>query len=184
MQCSAQKPQSALDAIMARRSVREFTQEPVDASRRRVILEAAMAAPSAHGKKPWRFAIIDQKEMLERVVAVFPWFRPALCADFTVLVAGFPDACEQREYWTVDCAAATENILIAARALDLGSVWMGIAPVEDNIRKFLTIIDLPQGIVPFSLVAMGRPADPAAQTSRREAWSEQLLVDIKLKVSP
>lgn len=172
---------TGLDAIMSRRSIRDFTNERIGEETRRTLLMAGMAAPSAHGKKPWRFAIIDNKETLERIVALLPWFKSALSADFTILVCGNPSVCVQKEYWTVDCAAATENILVAARSINLGSVWMGIAPIEDNIRKVTEIIELPQGIIPFSMIALGRPANPEAQAVIRDSWRDDLLVTVKAK---
>jgi nitroreductase len=173
--------EATLEAIMSRKSVREFSGEKASSLTRRAVLEAGMAAPSAHGRKPWRFSFIDDERIRECIVASFPWFKPALGSDFNILVSGNPSLCAQSEYWTVDCAAATENILLAARALGLGSVWMGIAPVEENIRRFKELIELPEGLVPFSLVALGRPKDTAAFGTRREAWSDGLLVEAKLR---
>ena len=156
--------EKTLDSIFNRRSHRSFTGEPVDEQSLITIIQAGAAAPSAHGKKPYRFARIEDSDMIAAIVAQFPWFAPAARAASNILVLGDPALCPNREYWTVDCAAATENILLASQALGLGAVWMGIAPVEENIVNFRSIITIPANLVPFSLIAIGHPETPTTNT--------------------
>jgi nitroreductase len=174
----ASEAEIVMEAILTRRSVREFTGSPIQPEVRRALLEAANAAPSAHGRRPWRFAAIDSPELKAALVEAFPWFSPASSAGFLVLVLGKPDCCMQEEYWTVDCAAATENLLIAARALGLGSVWMGISPVKANVAKFLDLVQVPPGLVPFSLVAVGKPESGVVWKRREPVFEEGLIVEV------
>lgn len=167
---------SAIGAMLARRSVREYAAGGVDEGTRKLLLLAGMAAPAAHGKKSVRFSPLDDKALRAAIVRDFPWYGAILSADFVVLVSGRPEACAQREYWTVDCSAATENILVAASSLGLGSLWMGIAPVEENMRRFGALVALPEGLLPFSLVAVGVPAKAPAP---RDPWDPALIVEAK-----
>ena len=152
-----------LYGLLTRRSVRSFSGEPVSPEIRRKLLEAGMAAPSAHGQKPWYFAFIESEEIKKKIIGACPWFaQPLKTADFSLLVMGSPGICRQSEYWIADCAAAAENILIAARILGLGSVWQGIAPVKENIEKIRSVLKIPEELIPFALIAIGYPADTSA----------------------
>jgi len=68
--------------------------------------------------------------------------------------------------WVQDCAAATENILIAARAKGLGAVWLGVFPREDRYITIREMLGMPEHIVPFSLVSLGFPAEQKAPSTR------------------
>lgn len=169
--------ESTLDSIFTRRSVRDFDRRPLTDDIKKILLEAAAAAPSAHGKSPWKFAELSDPERIGRIVRKIPWFAPAAKSAVNILVMGEPSKCVNREYWVVDCAAATQNILLAARSLGLGSVWMGIAPVEENIRNFTSIVPLPEGIIPFSLIAIGYP-EAGKEPVRREVSAEKFIITI------
>ena len=158
--------ETTLESLFRRRSHRAFAQAPIDEQSITTIIQAGAAAPSAHGKKPFRFARIENKATIEAIVEKFPWFAPAGKAASNILVLGDPEQCARTEYWTVDCAAATENILLAVQALGLGAVWMGIAPVEENIVNFRSLMEIPANLVPFSLIAIGYPETPT--TNERE----------------
>ncbi|MBM3188713.1 MAG: nitroreductase family protein, partial [Chloroflexi bacterium] len=80
-------------------------------------------------------------------------------------------------YWVQDLSAATENILLAATGLGLGSVWCGVYPREARVKAVRDILGIPEDIVPFAYVAVGHPAEhkePRTQydASRvhRERW--------------
>lgn len=158
--------ETTFDSLFNRRSHRSFAAKPIVKETIMTIIQAGAAAPSAHGKKPFRFTLIENPVTIAAIVAKFPWFAPAGKSGTNILVLGDPVQCAKREYWVVDCAAATENILLAAQALGLGAVWMGIAPVEENIINFQSIITIPDNLVPFSLIAIGHPESPT--TNERE----------------
>lgn len=156
-----------LEAIFSRRSIREFAKREISENFKHLLLKSGASAPSAHGTQSFKFSEISDKVLIERIVEKFPWFAPAEKSSFNILVLGEPSKCVNREYWVADCAAATENILVAAQALGLGGVWMGIAPVEENIANFGSLIDLPEGLVPFSLIAMGYPLSRESPEHRK-----------------
>lgn len=158
--------ETTLESIFNRRSHRSFADKPLDEKTVRMIIQAGAAAPSAHGKKPYRFARIDRPDVIRAIVEKFPWFAAASRSAANILVLGNPDLCVNKEYWVVDCAAAAENILLASQSLGLGAVWLGIAPVEENIRNFTPLVQIPDGFIPFSLIAIGHPDKPTDNRAR------------------
>ena len=121
------------DAILRRRSIRAYTQEPVTDAQVEALLRAAMAAPSAGNQQPWRFVVIRDKRTLGAITEVHPYAKMLPGASVAILVCGDPGAGKWPQYWEQDCAAATENVLIAAEQLGLGSVWLGVHPLAERV---------------------------------------------------
>lgn len=69
--------------------------------------------------------------------------------------------------WMVDCAAATENLLLACHAKKLGSCWCGIYPDKERMENFIRLFNLPPHIKPLSLVVIGYPAAEPRQPEDR-----------------
>ena len=80
--------ETTLESLFRRRSHRAFAQAPIDEQSITTIIQAGAAAPSAHGKKPFRFARIENKATIEAIVEKFPWFAPAGKAASTFLFSG------------------------------------------------------------------------------------------------
>lgn len=81
-------------------------------------------------------------------------------APLAILVCAEPSRAQLDFFWQHDCAAATENILIAAAASGLGAVWLGVNPNgDDAARQMGQIAELPEAILPFALVSLGYPAE-------------------------
>jgi nitroreductase len=83
-----------------------------------------------------------------------------------VLVCGDTRELRHPEMWVQDCAAATQNLLLAAHAKELGAVWVGVYPKEDRMVPMKHLLALPGGIEPFALVPLGCPAQEPAQPER------------------
>jgi len=148
-----------LDIIIKRRSIRSFTSQKVDEEKIKALLQAAMYAPSAVNKQPWHFVVIDEREIMNEIMQVHPNSKMFKTATLGILVCG--NLLEQHDtgYWIADCAAATENILLAATSLGLGSCWVGIYPREERNKAIKKIFSLPQHVEGFALVALGYPAE-------------------------
>ena len=149
-----------IDMINTRRSVRKFTQEslPEDAIDR--VLEAAMNAPSAMNEQAWQFVILSG-DRLEDFLAInknSPKGAPA-----GILVCGDLEAANG-DYWIQDCSAATENILLAAHSLGLGSVWTTVFP--DAVGPIRSLLGLPDSIIPFSYTPVGHAQKKPLYKSR------------------
>ena len=123
----------ALQAILTRRSIRRYTSEPVSDETVTELLKAAMSAPTAAGEI-WDFVVVRDRNVLAGVSKYHPHAEMLKSANVAILVCGNPNIEKLPGRWVLDCAAATENILIAANALGLGAVWVGIYPVEERIK--------------------------------------------------
>ena len=165
----------SLDMIFSRRSIRKYTDEPVDEADIRTLLEAAMAAPSASNRKPWYFVVVTEREMLDRLAEVHPHGKMLFQASLCIAVCGGPTASER--FWIQDCCAATENLLLGVTGLGLGAVWLGVYPREDRIAGVRQVLGIPEHLAPLCLVSIGHPAEEKAPRTQydearvhRERW--------------
>jgi nitroreductase len=145
-----------LTIIFARRSIRSYTDEPLDASEIRSLLEAAMAAPSASNRKPWHFVVVTDRQRLQALADAHPFGKMVAGAAVAIAVCGDPAI---SGWWVVDCAAATENILIAATGLGLGAVWLGSHGAPDREQAIRDVLGIPSHIGVLSLLSIGHPAE-------------------------
>ena len=146
-----------LEPVFARRSIRQYTDEPVTPEEIQTLLEAGMAAPSASNRQPWHMVAVTDRQTLLALAAAHPHGKMTAQAALAIAVCGDPAVSPQ--YWVQDCAAATENILIAATALGLGSVWLGCHPNQDLEAAVRGVLGIPAAIGILSLIAIGRPAE-------------------------
>jgi nitroreductase len=87
-------------------------------------------------------------------------------AEKAILVCGDLNLEKFKGYWMIDCAAATENLLLAAHSLGLGACWLGIYPREGRVTGMRKLLHLPTHIIPFALVSLGYPAEEKPQEDR------------------
>jgi nitroreductase len=146
-------------AITTRRSIRKFTSQEVPEELVDKILRAAMQAPSARNYQPWQFVVVDDRKTLDKIPLVHPYAEMVYQATLAILVCGDLNLEQSVEYCAINCSAATQNILLAAHDLGLGAVWLGVFPREKRIRGLKKILNIPEDIVPISLVACGYPAE-------------------------
>jgi nitroreductase len=147
----------AIQAIMTRRSVRSFTEEPVTDEQLETLLRAAMAAPSAGNEQPWRIVVTRDRETLVRWSRATPFSRPLAGATVGLAICGETVAQKHSGFWVDDCGAATQNLLLAAHALGLGAVWIGVHPSKLMVANVRRILKPPRSVTPFALVALGHP---------------------------
>jgi nitroreductase len=164
-----------IQTIFSRRSIRKYTTEPVSEADIKTLLEAAMAAPSASNRKPWQFVVVTERQTLDALAEAHPHGKMLFQATLCIAVCG--DLTEMERYWVQDCSAATENLLLAATALGLGAVWLGVYPKDDRVAFVRPILDLPETITPLNLISIGHSAEekePRTQYDEsrvhRERW--------------
>jgi len=164
-----------IDAIFARRSIREYTAEIVSEKDIKMMLEAAMAAPSASNLKPWHFIVVTKREILDDLARVHPYGKMLFKAPLCIAVCGGTSI--SPSWWVQDCSAATENLLLAATALGLGAVWLGVHPREERVGDVRKVLNVPETIVSLNLISIGHPAEkkePRTQYDdmrvHREKW--------------
>ncbi len=147
--------EAILENIASRTSIRQFTSEPVSEQQIETLLKAAMAAPSALNRQPWRFVVVTDREQLSAMAEKMPYARLET-APVAVVVCG--DVTVSEKFWVHDCAAAAENILLAATALGLGTVWTAASDGErtEIVREAL---GLPSYVHPLCVIPVGHPAE-------------------------
>ncbi len=146
-----------IDFIKKRRSIRKFKDITVSEQQITSILEAAMSAPSAMAKDPWRFIIVRDTDNLKSIADFLPNGAFLPDAGLGIIVCGDIGVAHSNSisYMLQDCSAAIENMLLAASALDLGACWLGVHPREDRIKNIKQFCNLPENITPVAVLAIG-----------------------------
>lgn len=167
----------AISAIMTRRSIRTYEAGPVGPEQVETLLRAAMAAPSAGNQQPWRFVVVTERTVLDRLAETSPYAGPLHRAPLAVVVCGETIGERHPGYWVEDCSAAMENLLLAAHALGLGAVWLGYHPDAGRVELVRDVLGLPDSVVPLGIASVGHPAEERPLVDRyreelvhRESW--------------
>ena len=156
-------PKAILDFICCRRSVRRYQKKEIATEILELLMKAAMAAPSGNNVQPWEFVIVRDPKIKEALSRVHPWVYMAAEAPAVIVVLGDKSS----EWWKEDCAAATENLLLAAANLGLGTVWCGIK--EGHAPAVRKILGIPERLAVLCIVPLGYPAEsPSPHTKYRQ----------------
>jgi len=172
---------NVITAITTRRSVRRFNSTGVHRELLQEVLDVASAAPSSGDARPWSFVVIDRPELLAQVSAINPYATAADTAPAGIVVCGVLHREKFPGFWVQDCSACTYAILLAAHAKGLGANWTGIYPMRERVDEFRRLLQLPEGVIPFSLVLLGysdrRPGEPidreAHDNTHYNMWENQ-----------
>ena len=143
------------EGIQQRRSVRRYEPRPVEKETIERLLRAAMQAPSAANQRPWEFIVVENKDTLAKLAKAHPYASPMQEAPLGIIVLSNEAGLKFPQYWQQDLAAATQNLLLAAVENGLGAVWMGVAPEEDRMKYITELFQLPSGVTPFAMLALG-----------------------------
>jgi nitroreductase len=157
-----------LGFIFGRRSIRIYSTAPVGEAMVQKLLEAAMAAPSAAAKDPWRFVVIRNQRTLSEISAALPNGKMIASAALGIAVCGeLPAAHDQQlSYLLQDCSAAIENLLLGAHILGLGACWLGVHPREQRMNALRQILALPPSVIPVACIAIGCPGETKEARTR------------------
>lgn len=163
-----------MEGLMTRRSVRKYTDQKISKDTITEILTAAQYAPTAHNKQPWEFLVVEDKEVLSHLRSIQRWTSFAKDAACVIFVCGDENQSFSRhkdnETWSfvdIDCALATENLLLAAHAKGLGCCYCGAAPMQKVVDDLKEYLHLPENIRPFAIITMGYPAEEPKQPEGR-----------------
>ena len=157
----------ALDAIFTRRSIRKYTLEPIPKDAIEILLKAAMSAPSAGNEQPWHFVVIDDHKILDEVPKFHEFSSMLREVPLAVVICG--DLLLQKfkdQMWVQSCSLAGENLLIAAHAMGLGAVWLGVYPVSKRVDGLRKLLGLPENIIPLCIIPIGHPAESKPPENR------------------
>lgn len=164
-----------LEAIYKRRSIREYTDQEIALEKLHEIIRAGMWAPSGLNNQPWRFVIIRDPQVKEKLAQQTHYSH--IVTKATALIAVFLS--KEEMYDEVkdhqSAGACIQNMLLAAEALDLGGVWLG--QILKNKREVNTILELSENFDLMAVIALGYPLHHN-QKSQRKEMSELLLKQI------
>jgi len=158
-----------MSIIFKRRSIRKYKNEIVPDEMIEKLLRAGFAAPSARNAQPWHFIVINDRNILDEIPKFHPYSKMLTEASHAIVVCGDLSSEKVRDYWVQDCAAATQNILLMATELGLGSVWLGLYPNEERVNALKKLLQMPDEIVPLSIIAIGYPDETKEPIDRFEA---------------
>lgn len=145
------------DVISTRRSVRSYDGKEVSDEIIEGIIRAAMMAPSAGNQQPWHFIVVQNKEKMGAVKSFHPYAGMLSRAPVSIVVCGDPEGKKWPDFWPQDCSAAVQNMLLASRDRGVGTVWVGIYPLEERMQGMRKLFQIPAHIEPFAIVALGWP---------------------------
>ncbi len=148
-----------MNEIWKRISVRKYMEKPVEPEKTEMMLRAAMAAPTAMNRQPWQFMVLEKRETLQQIAQKHPYAEMLHKAPMAILVCGDTTKDPHLGYLAIDCAAATENILLEAVSQGLGTCWLGIYPREERMEMLRELLELPEEVVPMMLIAVGYPLE-------------------------
>lgn len=160
-----EQPNAVMENILSRKSVRNYTEQPVEREKVEALLRAGMAAPSARDKRPWEFVVVTDRATLDRMANGLPYAKMLKKAPLAIVVCG--DS-EKSNLWEHDCSAATQNILLAAESMGLGAVWTAAFPYDDRVKVVSESLSLPENIKPLCVIPVGYPK---GDHSPKEKWN-------------
>ena len=168
---------NTLEAIMNRKSIRKYTDRPISQEDIMTILKAGMAGPSCVNARDWYFVVTQDSDKLNQMAdANGRPAEPLRKAKLGILVCGdlnraFPRA---KDYWVIDASIACQNMILAAEELGIGSVWLGTWPQMERVEAQRKLFDLPEHLVPHSIIAFGWPDENPDKSEKPEYEPEQV----------
>lgn len=158
-----------LTAIRERRSIRQYTGEPITQEQLNTILYAGLCAPTARNRRPFHFVVLQDRAGLEKLAQGKPHARMLASAACGIVICGDSTVEDQPEHLYADCFAATQNILLAIHGLGLGGVWLGVTKDSEWYQLIREALELPAHIEPTAVVSLGYPAE---QRPTPQTWEE------------
>jgi nitroreductase len=152
---------TVLKNILTRRSVRQYTGEPVSREDLLALVGAGFAAPSSRDTRHFCFVVVDDLKLVTKLAEGLPYAKMLLTAKHAIIVCSDMSLAHggtSTDYWVQDCSAAVENILLAAHSLGLGSCWTAAHPRSERVVFVREAVGLPDNVMPLCVIAVGRPA--------------------------
>jgi len=145
-------------AILTRRSIRKYLDKEIPDGEIDNLIKSAMYAPSAMNNQAWQFVVINQREKLDEIFKIIPQ-EMLKSAQGVILICGDLNLEKNIDYIQQNCSAATQNLMLWAHGVGLGSCWIGVYPNKETITGLQKIFNLPEYVIPISMVSLGYPAE-------------------------
>lgn len=159
---------SILEVARNRRSIRKYKEKPIPEDVLLRVLEAARLAPSGKNLQPWKFIIVRDKALKEKLARASSGQFFIAKAPVIIVGCGFPDNCYARmgrymKSWPVDVTIALEHLILQAWEEGLGTCWIG--SFEENEVK--SILNIPENVRVLALTPLGYPAKTPSFRGRK-----------------
>lgn len=144
------------DVLLKRRSIRKYLDKEVSDEIIEELLHAAMSGPSACNRRPWIFYVIKDQDKLNELRKASRFSN--MNAPLAIVVVGDLSRSlplQLKDFWIQDCSAATENILLRATDLGLGSLWCGIYPQKRPVERVKKILGITNSDIPLNIIYIG-----------------------------
>ncbi|PKM82249.1 MAG: hypothetical protein CVU89_06290 [Firmicutes bacterium HGW-Firmicutes-14] len=152
------------DVIQQRRSVRNYNEQKVSKQDINKLIEAAQWAPSACNKQAWRFIVLDDKDILKKIIDIgAATFLKKTQQAILVLYENQTDNLEYMDY-IQSASAAIQNMMLKAHSMGIGTCWICHLPPKRYLRKLLKI---PSNYDPIALISIGYPLKGSVPVSRK-----------------
>ena len=151
----------AIKALKERRSIRKYENKEIPRYILEDIIDCGRLAASANNLQPWKFIVITDRQKLQRIAGIATYGKFIADAGACIAVFGKKDA----KYLVEDCSAATQNILVAAKAHGLGSCWVA-GYGKEYAEEISKLLHVPEDYTLVSLISVGYPAENPAKSKR------------------
>lgn len=150
------------EAIIGRRSIRKFTEQPIEFEKLMIMLDAARYAPSSGNLQNWKFILVTEKDKIRKMFDYCMQQDVFNTAQAAIIVCAEADYAEKfyglrgkRIYSIQNCASAIQNMLLTAYDLGLGTVWIGGFDEDAVMQNF----DIPEDVRPQAIILVGYSAE-------------------------
>lgn len=150
------------EVVKHRMSVREYSSKAISQEALKIIVDAARHAPTARKVQPWEFVVIQKRATLEKLGQIADHGRFITDAQAAIVVL-----CKETKYYLEDGSAATENILLAATALGIGSCWVA-GDKKEYAKDVIVCIRAPKEYLLVSIISLGYPRDESCPYQKRD----------------
>lgn len=148
-----------MEEINIRRSVRRFKDQEVETEKIDLLLRAAMQAPSSGNQQPWEFIVITDNKTKKQISEMSQYASFAKDASLIIVVVASSSNMKYPSYAPQDLGACTQNILLEAVNLGLGTVWLGAYPMEERQTLLNNALNLKETDYPYSVILVGYPQE-------------------------
>lgn len=178
------KDNAVLNNILTRRSIRRYTGEPISRDNLLTLTKAGMAAPSSRDTRHFCFLVVDDEALVKKLAENLPYAKMLLTAKHAIIVCSdiaLAHGGSSTDYWVQDCSAATENILLAAHSMGIGTCWTALHPRAERVAFVKQALGFPENVMPLCVIAVGisagdeKPRDKFdPQRVHWNAWGKSL----------
>lgn len=160
-----------MKTILTRRSVRKFQDTPISRELILALIEAGCYAPSARNQQPWEF-FVSSLELKPQLASISTGAKVIDNAPHVIIVAMNQNVILPGMA-PLDCAAAIQNILLAAREQEIGTCWIGVYPIPERMEAVKELCKMEAHLTPMGMIALGYPAsEDAFYQAKRETLSK------------